>query len=244
MRGPAMARPVSDGADDTGDGSDRAATAVSSYARTAGISGVLFAALLVTTLVFLAQVPDLGVSDNEYTTFYRDGGGHLFITVGLYLVPFAGIAFLWHMMATRTMLQVRRPASWAEIAHWLQLASGVIFVTMLFAGAATAGAVALLTRFSEAEVPGADVGRALSSVGYTLVFVFGVKSAGMYMLATTGLARSAGVLPAPVIVLSYLLALFLLVSATFHPAILLAFPTWVLLVSVLLLVRPPARSHQ
>jgi hypothetical protein len=40
-------------------------------------------------------------------------------------------------------------------------------------------------------------------------------------------------------VLSYLLAAFLLVSTTFHPAILLVFPAWVLLVSILLLVRRP-----
>jgi hypothetical protein len=143
------------------------------------------------------------------------------------------------MIATRTMLQVRRPAAWAEIAHWLQLASCLLFVTMLFAGSAAAGAVALLTRFSDAEVPGPDIGRALTAVGYTFVFVFAVKAAGMYMLTTTGLARMAGLLPFPVIVLSYLLALFLLVSATFHPAILLVFPCWVLLVSVLFLVRRP-----
>jgi hypothetical protein len=212
---------------------------VSSYARKAGWSGVVFAVLLALAMVLLSRVPGLAASDADYTAFYRDGGGGTLITVGLYLVPFAGIACLWHMIATRTLLQVQRPTSWAEIPHWLHLAASVIFVCMLFAGSAAAGAVALLTKFSDAPLPGPDVARALSAVGYTLVFVYGVRAAGMYIITTTGLARTAGVLPGPLVLLSYLVAVFLLVSTTFHPAILLVFPAWVLVVSIVLLVRRP-----
>ena len=43
--------------------------------------------------------PGLGVSDSAYESFYGQGGTTVLITVGLYLVPFAGIAFLWHMTA-------------------------------------------------------------------------------------------------------------------------------------------------
>jgi len=209
------------------------------HAGTAGWSGVVFALLLVTAMVLVSRMPGLASSDADYTAFYRDGGGDTLSVVGLYLVPFAGIACLWHMIATRTLLQVRRPTSWAEIPHWLHLAACVLFVCMLFAGSAAAGAVALLGRFSDAPLPGPEVARGLSAVGYTLVFVFGVRAAGMYILTTTGLARSAGVLPRPVVVLSYLVAVFLLASATFHPAILLVFPAWVLVVSSVLLVHRP-----
>jgi chromate transport protein ChrA len=72
-----------------------------------------------------------------------------------------------------------------------------------------------------------------------MVFVYGVRAAGMYMITTTGLARSAGVLPRWLATVSYLVAAFLLVSVTFHPAILLVFPAWVLLISIVLLVRRP-----
>ena len=100
--------------------------------------------------------------------------------LGFYIVPFAGIACLWHMIATRTLMQVRRPGSWTEVPHWLHLAASVIFVCLLFAGTAAVGAVALLTEFSSAPLPGPDVARALSSLGYALVFVYGVRAAGMY----------------------------------------------------------------
>jgi hypothetical protein len=42
-----------------------------------------------------------------------------------------------------------------------------------------------------------------------------------------------------VAVVSYLAAVGLLVSVTFHPAILLVFPAWVLMVSIVLLVHRP-----
>ena len=216
-----------------------AEAAVASYARMAGWSGLVFAGLLVASLVLVGRMPGLADSDAEYGAFYSGGGGDVLSIVGLYLVPFAGIACLWHMLATRTLLQVRRPSSWAEVPHWLHLAACVLFICMLFAGSAAAGAVAFLSQFSDAPLPGPDVARGLSAVGYTLVFVFGVRAAGMYIITTTGLARSAGVLPGAVVVVSYLVAAFLLLSATSHPAILLVFPAWVLLISIVLLVRRP-----
>ena len=214
------------------------------YARAAGASGLLFAVLFGLAFVLVRQAPGLDGSDATYTAFYSAGAGGAVVSLGLYVVPFAGIACLWHMTATRTLLQVLRPGSWAEIAHWLQLAAGVLFVAMLFIGTAAVGAVALQTAYSSAPLPSPDVARALTAVGYTVVFVYGVRAAGMYMIATTGLVRSAGLLNRAAAVLSYLAATFLLVSTTFHPAILLVFPAWVLLLSIVLLVRRPTGASR
>jgi len=205
----------------------------------AAVSGGVFAVLLVVALVLVETGPKLDDPDSRYTSFYTNGSGGTLVTLGVYVVPFAGIAFLWHVVATRTLLQVLRPGSWADPAHWLQLASGLVFVCMLFGASAAVGAVALLTRFSVHPLPPPDVARSLSAVGYGLAFVFGVRAAGMYMIATTRLASRAGVLPRAVALVSYVVAALLLVSTTFHPAILLVFPAWVLTVSIVLLVRRP-----
>lgn len=218
------------------------ARATTGLAGAAGASGIVFAALLVVSLVLVRQGPGLTDPDPTYAAFYASGGQSLLVTVGLYLVPFAGIACLWHLVATRTLVQALVPAEHGSPPLWLQLASGVLFTALLFAGTAAVGAIALLGRFSDAPAPGADVARALAAVGYALVFVFGVRAAGMYMIVTTGLLRRAGVLRRPVAVLGYVAAAFLLVSTTFHPAILLVFPAWVLLVSILLLIHRP--HHQ
>jgi hypothetical protein len=208
-------------------------------ARMAGWAGVLFALLFIAGLVLVRQAPGITATEAEYDAFYGGGSGVL-VALGMYVVPFGGVACLWHMTATRTLLQVLRPRSWSQIPHWLQLSSGVVFVCMLFGGTAAVGAIALLTVFSAAPLPPPDVARALNAVGYSMVFVFGVRAAGMYMITTTTLARSAGLMPRWLAVVSHLAAAFLLVSVTFHPSILLVFPGWVLVVSTLLLVRPPS----
>ena len=247
MRTRSRAAPKSDSASDSGRTADRLIDA----SRKAGWSGVVFAVLLIASLVLIHRLPKLGATDAAYSDFYQAGGGGTVSVVGLYLVPFAGIACLWHMIATRTLMQVRRPDSWTEVRHWLHLASSVLFVCLLFSGTAAVGAVALLTEFSGAPLPGPEVARALSSLGYALVFVYGVRAAGLYMLTTTGLMRAAELLPRRLVLLSYLAAAFLLLSVTFHPAILLVFPGWVLMVSIVLLVHRPLptgavhdRDHQ
>ncbi|WP_214366616.1 hypothetical protein [Pseudonocardia sp. H11422] len=144
-------------------------------ARMAGWSGLIFAVLFTVGLFLVRQAPGLAAPDADYVAFYHDGGQSALVTLGLYIVPFAGIACIWHMIATRTLIQVLRPRSWSEIPHWLHLASGVVFVCMLFAGSAAVGAVALLTRFSAAPLPPPDVARALSAAGYAMVFVYGVR---------------------------------------------------------------------
>ncbi|GAA1249118.1 hypothetical protein [Oryzihumus leptocrescens] len=73
-------------------------------ARMSALSGLVFAVLLVVALVLVRQGPGLGVPDSTYTRFYADGHGSVLVTAGLYVVPFAGIAFLWHVSATRTLI--------------------------------------------------------------------------------------------------------------------------------------------
>ena len=75
----------------------------------AAVSGILFAVLLVVALVLVETGPKLDDPDSRYTSFYTNGSGGTLVTLGVYVVPFAGIAFLWHVVATRTLLQVLAP---------------------------------------------------------------------------------------------------------------------------------------
>src|SRR3954447_15856733 len=160
MRVPTGQRPASAPADGS-EGTVEQPPALEDHARKAGWYGVVFAVLLVVGVVLVATTPRLGASDAVYNAFYRGGGPATLSVVGLYIVPFAGIACLWHMVGTRTLLQARRPSSWMETRHWLHLAACVIFVCMLFVSTACVGAIALLTKFSDAPLPGPDVARAL-----------------------------------------------------------------------------------
>jgi hypothetical protein len=199
------------------------------------ISGILFAGLFVVAIVFVHSTPTLSASDAEITAYYASGST-LLVTVGLYLIPFAGIAFLWHAHCTRLLIESRTPSP-SAIPYGLQLVSGVLFVVLLFAGTASAGAVALLKDLTTAPLPSADFVRGMLAVGYGMVFVYGLRGAGMYALTTTTLLRNTKIMPTWLAVLSYLLAAFLLLSTVMHPVAMLVFPSWIVIMSVVVFIR-------
>ena len=204
-------------------------------ARLSSLTGTLFAALFVLALVFVYTTPHLSASDADITAYY-DGSSTVLVTVGQVLVPLAGIAFLWHAHTTRLLIESRTPSP-SAIPYGLQLVSGVLFVVLLFAGTASAGSVALLKDLTNAPLPSADVVRGLLALGYGLVFIYSIRGAGMYALTTTTLLRQAGIMPTWLAIVSYLLALFLLVSTTLHPVVVLIFPTWVVITGLVVFIR-------
>jgi hypothetical protein len=202
--------------------------------RLAAVMGLVFAGLFIAALVVVNGVPHLGAPDEAYGTFY-DGAGNTVVTaVALYLVPLAGIAFLWFVVALRSVLDTLAPAP-SAMANGLNLLSGVLFVALLFAGTAALATPVFVTTLGGGPPLAPEAARALSGLGYGLVFVFSVRGAGMFALTTTTLLRSAGVMPRGVAIAGYVLATWLLITATDHPASLLVLPAWVLLVAVVLL---------
>jgi multisubunit Na+/H+ antiporter MnhB subunit len=85
--------------------------------RAAGIAGLAFAALFITALVLMRSQPSSQSSAAEIRNFYlREHGGTVAL-VGVYLVPFAGIAFLWFIAVVRNLIgdgttrsRARRPS--------------------------------------------------------------------------------------------------------------------------------------
>jgi len=216
-------------------GSRRELSDTAKYARLSSLTGILFAALFVVALVLVDTTPTLSASDAEITAYYA-GGSTLLATVGIYLIPFAGIAFLWHAHCTRLLIATRTPSP-SAIPYGLQLVSGVLFVVLLFAGTASAGSVALLKDLTSAPLPSADFVRGMLAVGYGMVFVYALRGAGMYALTTTNLLRQAGIMPQWLAVVSYLVAAFLLLSTLMHPAAMLLFPTWVVIAGLVIFIR-------
>ncbi|MDD7966603.1 hypothetical protein [Actinomycetospora lemnae] len=210
--------------------------------RSAAVLGLVFAALFVAALVTVNGVPHLDAPVSAYGAFYDGAGDTVVTAVAIYLVPLAGIAFLWFAVALRSVLDgpARTPSAMAD---GLNLLSGVLFVGLLFAGTAALATPVLLTTIGGGAPLDPEIARGLSAFGYGLVFLFSVRGAGMFALTTTTLLRGAGVMPRGVAVLGYLLAAWLLLTATDHPASLLVLPAWVVLVAVALL-RHDRRAHR
>ena len=197
--------------------------------RSAAVAGIVFAVLLGTSLVLLrSSVPsdlaDLDVAQLDTTHRRR-------ILVALTLIPYAGIAFLWFVGVVRDRLGEAEDRFIATVF----LGSGLLFLAMLFVSTAVAGALVISTGTVQAT-PNAQVWALGAHVSSTILNVYAMRMAGVFMISTATISLRTAAMPRWLAYLGYLLAVSLLVGVGFLKWAELLFPTWVLLVSAYLLV--------
>ena len=199
--------------------------------RSAAIAGIIFGVLLLAAMIMLR----IALSEGSIETLLADEQRRTLIRLSLSLVPFAGIAFLWFIGVVREQLGEVEDRLFSTVF----MGSGLLFLAMLFVGAATSAS--LLAMFARADL-NADVFAYGRDVSQGLFSVYAMRMAAVFTISvsTVGI-RTAG-LPRWVSYLGYLIALVLLVAAARQQWTQLVFPSWVLLVSVVILfVRPPNR---
>jgi len=202
---------------------------------TAGV-GLVFAALFLLAYFLMATTPGGRAPDEELRDFYASPERRRLILVGLYVMPFAGIAFVWFIVALRMWISHSNPNRENILFSNIQLVSGILFVAMFFASAATTSSTAASVEFTDAVIDTSSA-RQLPLYGNTLLFVFGVRMAAMFVFATCNIARSGNILPRWFTLGGFVVGLFMLLSATFSTLLVLAFPLWMLVLCVLLMQR-------
>jgi len=196
--------------------------------RAAAIAGILFSILLIFSLVLLRRsVPDDPTEAGAWL-----GTRASSVAVALNLVPFAGIAFLWFIGVLRDRLGEREDRFFATVF----LGSGLLFLAMLFFSAAVAGGIIIAFAAAPERLVGSPTFALARAITYEIMNIYAIKMAGVFMIATSTLALRTGFIARWIALLGYALALLLLLSTRKIEGILLAFPLWVLLVSLHILV--------
>jgi len=215
---------------------------------TAGL-GIAFSVLFTVAFVLTGGVPGPGATDEELIAYYTSGGSTLPVAIGLYIMPFAGIAFLWFIVALR-MWAAAANRRQSVLQSNLQLVSGILFVALFFIGAAASAVLAVTVQFA-GTAPDPVAARQFPVFGQTVILFFAMRMAAMFVFTSSAIGRSAHILPAWFGLAGFGVGLFLLLTASFVPFIVLVFPAWVLVLSLILLgraraiprdVRLPARS--
>lgn len=199
--------------------------------RAAGVAGLVFAVLLVVSLALLRRHPGAGASAQEISDWYLGANASRVSVVGLYLAPFAGIAFLWFLAAIRHHVSAFED----RFFDTALIGSGLLFVAMLFASAAAAGSIYAAVEFRDAPVPGPDAVGVARSLAYTFFYVYALRAAAVFMVVTSTVGRRTGGLPRWLTLAGYAVALVLLLSVSFAPIVALLFPAWVATVSIVIL---------
>lgn len=197
--------------------------------RSAAVAGILFSVLLIAalTLIRLSIPADPKDPGAWLSTNARA------VTLALNLVPFAGIAFLWFIGVVRDRLGEYEDRLFATVF----LGSGLLFLAMLFASAATAGGILLAFDAGNGELSGSGAyafGRALT---YVTLNTYSMRMAGVFMISTCTVLLRTGVMPRWMAWLGYLLALVLLLTISSFSWVSLVFPIWVFVISVYILIE-------
>lgn len=196
--------------------------------RAAAVAGILFSILLTLSFLLLRRsVPADPLDAGAWLQTRSD-----IVALALNLVPFAGIAFLWFIGVLRDRLGEREDRFFATVF----LGSGLLFLAMLFLSAAVAGGL-IMAYVAEADrmLGSATFGLARAII-YEIMNVYAIKMAGVFMVATSTLAIRTGFIARWIAFLGYALAGLLLFSSRYIEGILLAFPLWVLLISLYILL--------
>jgi hypothetical protein len=197
--------------------------------RAAALAGIVFSVLLIVSLVLLRiSTPGDPARAGEWL---KDPARRTAVAVGLNLVPFAGIAFLWFIGVIRDRIGQHEDRFFATVF----LGSGLLFVGMLFVAAALAGGLtAAISRPSGA--PGAGtltLGRNATSA---LLNVYAMRMAAVFTLTTVTIARRTKIIPPWLRVAGLVTALLLLVGVGISAWVELLFPAWILALSIDIIV--------
>jgi len=198
--------------------------------RAAGVAGIVFAILYVLALALLREAVGVAL-DTQAVMENLTGSGSTMALVGLYTVPFAGIAFLWFIGVVRDRIGAREDKFFATVF----LGSGLLFVAMLFAGAAVLGGLIAGNRFGTATPTDISTVGFARSVGYSFLFVYSAKAAGVFMVATSTIVRRSR-WPRWTFLSGFAIALALILSVSFYEPTVLLFPAWVAAISMYVLL--------
>jgi len=198
--------------------------------RAAALAGVLFAVLFTTSLVLLrSSMPETMTADLEWL----DEDATTRISIALGILPFAGIAFLWFMGVIRDLFKDAEDQLFSSVL----IGSGLLFLAMVFVSAALAGGIIATTQVIADPADSTEIVNFGRAVMLQVSNVYALRMAGVFLISLGTMWLRTGVMPRWLAIVTYLVALVLLIVTSLSLWVTLFFPAWVFGVSILILVR-------
>ncbi|MEO3758810.1 hypothetical protein ABGB19_11065 [Mycobacterium sp. B14F4] len=192
--------------------------------RAAAVAGVLFALLFGAALVLIRlALPEDGPPGSQWL---REGSSNL--RIAALLMPFAGIAFLWFMGVVRDGMGHYEDKFFSTVF----LGSGLLFLAMMFVAIGAGAGLERSGAPSESEA---------ALFGQMVVVIvsktYALRMAAVFMVSLATIWWRTRLMPRWLALVTYAMAVGLLLASDLSMWLVLTFPAWVLVVSVLLLTR-------
>jgi hypothetical protein len=204
--------------------------------RAAGVAGILFALLFATGIISVRlAVPEELSAGTEWLTVGRQR-----VSIALTVMPLAGIAFLWFVGVIRDLLGEFEDRFFASV----YFGSSLLFLAMGFVAMAIGGGLVASFEFDRTKSVALDsdvivFGRA---VALQISNVYAMRMAGVFMTSLAAAWLRTRVVPRWLTLITFALAVTLLVVLSYSLWVTLIFPAWVLLVSLYILVANKWRA--
>jgi hypothetical protein len=200
--------------------------------RSAAYAGGIFALLLIVSLVTIHFALPAKPADNGerlLTSPERE-----FLLVGLGLIPFAGVAFLWFIGVLRDRIGEREDKFFATVF----LGSGLLFVAVLLVAEALGTAMVMSVH------PNGQSGAVITPVWWEFtrnlnaqLLQAALQMAGVFTTATSTLLLRTGAAPRWLAWTGTVLSVILILGAFFSGWTGLLFPLWILALSISVLIE-------
>lgn len=190
---------------------------------------MLFALLFGAALVLIRTALPAGGALGSQWVDGADGR----LRLAVLLMPFAGIAFLWFIGVVRDGLGTLEDRFFTTVF----LGSGLLFLAMVFVSTA-AGAGLLASKEFLAEA-GTRTEVAAFGQGFLIALTntYALRMAAVFMMSLATIWLRTRLMPGWLVIVTYLVALCVLVASDISLWMTVAFPVWVLVVSLVMLVR-------
>jgi hypothetical protein len=196
--------------------------------RAAAIAGIVFSLLLMISMALIRTAVPANplAAPNDVLRYSRR------ISLALHLMPFAGISFLWFVGVMRDRLGQLEDRFFSTVFF----GSALLFLAMIFTAASVAGGMIQLMLSGSGNLIGSGLYALARIQVYQAMNTYAMKMAGVFMISTSTISLTTGIVPRWMAFLGFGLALLLLLSVGMIQWILMVFPLWVLSISVYVLI--------
>jgi hypothetical protein len=197
--------------------------------RAAAAAGVLFALLFGTVLVLIRiSLPEGAEPGSQWLLV-----GNTHLRAAAVIMPFAGIAFLWFIGVVRDGFGGFEDKFFSTVF----IGSGLLFLAMMFVSVGIGEGLEGISNEAVASAAHSEVATFGQMVLLAISKTYALRMAAVFMISLATIWLKTGLMPRWLVIVTYLVALGLIVASDVTMWLTLAFPIWVLVVSVLLLMR-------
>ena len=199
----------------------------------AALAGVAFGVLSLAGLWMLSDFPSLALPDDELTAWFDDAGNQARLITGLNLMSLSAVMLLWFIAVIRRRIGDQEDRFFATVFF----GSTIALIAIRLAGGVALAAPAVAMTVLDASSVSPATASLSGGVGATFLLVVAPRLQAVVVLSTSTVIRHSGRFPRWLGLVGYVFGVVLFITPLVIRPIGVAFPLWVIVVSLAILVH-------